>query len=182
MGDPSLRLHTVYPVTNLSITQVSTTLQLNWTASADINILGYNIYRADTIAGTFTRLNSSPVIATTYNDISPFLSSNNVYMVRAVKAEVSASGSYQNMSEGIFVSSFINNTFTFTGNGNWSNAANWSNNQAPPSTLPQGFNIIIDHAPGGQCVLDVPQNISTGATITVRSGKVLVIPGLLNIQ
>ena len=81
---------------------------------------------------------------------------------------------------------YINNplpiTYTFTGNGNWNVATNWSSNTVPPTTLPSGASIIIDHAVGGQCLLNVTQNIAAGASITVVSGKNILIPGALNIQ
>ncbi len=102
MGDPSLRLHRVYPVGILTLNQLADGLQLEWTASADNNITGYNIYHADSISGTFTRLNGSPVTSLSYTDNSPNINGNKVYMVRAVKFEVTSSGSYYNMSTGIF--------------------------------------------------------------------------------
>ncbi len=182
MGDPSLRLHIVSPVSNVSATQVSANLQLNWSPSADNNILGYNIYRSDTITGNFIKLNPSIVTFNSFTDNNPLLSSNNIYMIRAVKSEVSPSGIYQNMSEGIFVSALINNTFLFNGNGNWSNSVNWNNNMIPPSILPAGFNIIIDPSPGGQCILDITQHVSNTAFLTVKTGKVFLIPGSLIIQ
>ncbi len=182
MGDPSLRLLSVYPVSNLAVTQVSATLQLNWTASADDNIIGYNIYRADTITGNFIKLNTSIISATNYTDSTPALLTNNVYMVRAVKLETTASGSYQNMSEGIFISSAVNTTFSFTGNGNWSNTTNWTNNLVPPPTLPAGFTIVINPAGNGQCIVDITQHISTGGSLIISSGKNLLIPGSLVIQ
>jgi uncharacterized repeat protein (TIGR01451 family) len=73
-------------------------------------------------------------------------------------------------------------TYTFTGNGNWDDPANWSGNKIPPATLPVFSTIIIDHADGGQCVLNVSQNIATGASIIVNAGKSFVIPGNLKIQ
>lgn len=53
MGDPSLRLHMVYPVTQLTATQNETMIQLSWTASADTAIIGYNVYQADSLSGIF---------------------------------------------------------------------------------------------------------------------------------
>lgn len=72
--------------------------------------------------------------------------------------------------------------YTFTGTGNWSDAANWSNNTVPPSSLPSGASIVIDHAVGGVCTLNVAQTISAGATLTVMTGKNLVVPGTLTVQ
>ena len=72
--------------------------------------------------------------------------------------------------------------FTFTGSGNWSDPGNWLNNEVPPADLPAGSEIIINHAANGQCVLDTPQRIAAGSTITVANGKSLIILGNLNIQ
>ena len=73
-------------------------------------------------------------------------------------------------------------TYTFTGNGNWDEASNWSNNKIPPATLPVFSKIIIDHTDGGQCILNVSQNVASGASLTVNAGKNLVVPGTLMIQ
>lgn len=72
-------------------------------------------------------------------------------------------------------------TYTFTGNGNWDNPLNWSNNKIPPMTLPVFSTIIIDNIMPGECVLNVTQNIATGATLVVNAGKNLIIPGNLKL-
>ena len=69
--------------------------------------------------------------------------------------------------------------YIFTGNGNWDVAANWSGNNRPPAILPAGEQIIIDHTVGGVCNLNITQTISAGATLTVNSGKNLLVPGTL---
>jgi hypothetical protein len=74
------------------------------------------------------------------------------------------------------------NTYTFIGNGNWSDANNWLENKIPPSILPSGNYIYIEPADGGQCILDITQTIQIGAKINVNSNKKLIIPGVLNIQ
>ena len=73
-------------------------------------------------------------------------------------------------------------TYTFTGNGNWNLAANWSNNTIPPAILPAGSAIVVNHAAGGSCQLNISQRIATGATLTVLTGKNLVVAGALTIQ
>ncbi|HSN61773.1 MAG TPA: hypothetical protein VLR49_12615, partial [Ferruginibacter sp.] len=80
------------------------------------------------------------------------------------------------------LSTGIKATYTFNGNGNWSNAANWVNKMKPPLTIAGTYKIFIDPVPGGQCILDVNQQITEGAIFTVRSGKAFVIPGNLNIN
>lgn len=101
MGDPSLRLHPVRPAANLSANLSVRNVNLNWTASTDSNLSGYHIYRALNPNGPFTRLSGAPVVATnfTHSNITP---GTYIYMVRTLKREVSASGSYFNLSQGIF--------------------------------------------------------------------------------
>ena len=76
----------------------------------------------------------------------------------------------------------VNTVYTFTGNGNWSEPSNWSNNTVPPSPLPATNSIIINHTDGGQCVLNVQQRIASGAGITINTGKNFVIAGDLKLQ
>ena len=72
--------------------------------------------------------------------------------------------------------------YTFTGNGNWDVAANWSNNSIPPATLPAGAEIIIDPVANGECVLNVTQNVSAGAKFNVKTNKKFRVTGDLNLQ
>jgi len=74
----------------------------------------------------------------------------------------------------------VNKTFRFTGNGNWSNPANWLNNSKPSLDAPSCREIIIDHAAGGSCILDIPQHLLKNAKLTVMPGKVLVITNDIN--
>ena len=73
-------------------------------------------------------------------------------------------------------------TYSFTGNGNWNIASNWAGSLIPPATLPSGSHILIDPPIGGECVLNTSIIVSTGATLTVQSGKKFRIPGTLTIQ
>jgi hypothetical protein len=100
MGDPSLRLHVVAPPANLAATTNDTSVALSWGASSDA-VLGYHVYLAISPAGPFTRLTASPLNATSYTDTSASRAAN--YMVRALKLETSASGSYYNPSEGVLL-------------------------------------------------------------------------------
>ncbi len=79
------------------------------------------------------------------------------------------------------VNLLANQTYTFNGSGNWSNPANWSNNTVPPSTITGSATITIDPIVEGECVLDVQQNISSSATLTVAEGKVFRVLGNLTI-
>lgn len=71
--------------------------------------------------------------------------------------------------------------YTFTGNGNWSNPDNWTNKIRPPQNLSGSYTIFIDPISGGHCILDISQHITSGAILTIRSGKTFIIPGNLNI-
>ena len=90
MGDPTLRMHPVAPVGNLTATRTSSGVTLNWTAAAD-TVVGYHVYRATSMGGAFTRVTSTPLNGTSLTD-STGASGSYVYMVRAVKLESSASG------------------------------------------------------------------------------------------
>ncbi|MGZ8919540.1 MAG: C25 family cysteine peptidase, partial [Limisphaerales bacterium] len=102
-GDPTLRLHPVKSPGNLSGTSSSGRANLSWTASADSDIQGYHIYRADTSEGPFTRLTDQPLSSTTFSDTPP-ATGDYAYMVRAIKLEQTPSGSYLNPSLGVVAS------------------------------------------------------------------------------
>jgi hypothetical protein len=101
MGDPSLHMFMVSPVSNLTGSQNGSETTLYWNASPD-DILGYHVYRADDPAGPYMRLTSSPITDTSYTDVDGPSGAGVTYMVRAVKLETTSSGSYYNGSQGIF--------------------------------------------------------------------------------
>jgi len=108
MGDPSLRMHIVQPPTQLQPQIVTDSdVQLNWTASSDSDVLGYYLYRADNRYGPYTRINVDSVVGTSYLD--PCLEAGTYYyMIRALKLEQSPSGTYYNLSQGIFAEIDVN--------------------------------------------------------------------------
>lgn len=101
MGDPTLRLHQVAPPSTLLATSAAGHTVLSWTASPDA-ALGYQVYRAPSAAGPFTRISSSPINAVTFTDTTSPAGAN-IYMVRAARIQNSPSGTYTNLSQGIFV-------------------------------------------------------------------------------
>jgi len=101
MGDPTLHMHIVPPPGALTAVGHGTAVDLAWSASPDAGVCGYHVYRAATPYGPFTRLNGELLTGTTCRDAAP-LSGQNVYLVRAVKLETGASGSYYNASQGVF--------------------------------------------------------------------------------
>ena len=94
MGDPTLRLHVVAPPSALTCKGV----QLAWQASPDAGV-GYHVYGAPSEQGPFTRLTDTPLAETRYTATAGKAA---LYMVRAVRLEVGASGSYVNASQGVF--------------------------------------------------------------------------------
>jgi hypothetical protein len=95
-----------------------------------------------------------------------------------------ASGNHERllMNATIWLATLNVTSYTFTGNGDWSIAANWNNKIIPPLILPDGSQIIIDPQVDGQCILDGIETISKGGTLTIRAGKNFIIQGNLIIQ
>jgi hypothetical protein len=99
MGDPSLRMHMIIPPGKLTLSNNKLVVTVNWTASSDSGIAGYYVYRSSGLNQPFTRISPNIVTGTTFTDNNA-LHHKNFYMVRAVKLQVSASGSYYNLSAG----------------------------------------------------------------------------------
>jgi hypothetical protein len=101
MGDPSLRAQVVLPAANLDAAAAgSGRVVLTWQASTD-TVVGYHIYRAPSLSDTFVSLSATPITVSSFTDtLAP--PGNCVYMVRALKRERTGSGSYFNLSQGVF--------------------------------------------------------------------------------
>jgi hypothetical protein len=102
LGDPTLRMHPVVPPANLRQESSSSGVQLVWDRSPSKGIQGYHIYRAASPSGPFQRLSGSLLTSeTSFQDHPP--AGPHTYMVRAITLEQSASGTYYNPSQGIFL-------------------------------------------------------------------------------
>ncbi len=101
MGDPTVRMQPVATARNFRVVQDSCNnrFKLKWSLSTDTAVHTYYIFRAKHIDSTFTNIGSST--GTFWVDNSP-LSGDNVYMLRALKLQVSGSGTYFNLSQGVF--------------------------------------------------------------------------------
>lgn len=114
MGDPTLRARVVGPAANLQATNPSSNLvNLSWTASND-NVDGYYVYRKKKYEDFYSRLNTETVVGTSYVDSCVIDSGDYVYMVRALKLEEVPSGSYYNLSQGIFDTLRLTNSLNLT--------------------------------------------------------------------
>ena len=99
MGDPTLRLHVVKPAAGLALASFSGRVAVSWTSSPD-TVIGYHVYRSRSLDSAFARVSGTPVTATAFVDSSPG-AGRVTYMVRALKLEQSASGTYYNLSPGV---------------------------------------------------------------------------------
>ena len=99
MGDPTLRLHAVAPVSELVPLVQRNQVRLEWKESPDA-VEGYHVYRSSSAAGPFLRLTPSLIKDTQFAEENR-PPGTYTYMVRAVKLEVSGSGTYYNPSQGI---------------------------------------------------------------------------------
>lgn len=78
----------------------------------------------------------------------------------------------------IFWGSFVfAQTYTFNGNGYWTETANWSNNTVPPSVLPAGDTININPGAGDSCILNTNQVISAGASFNILPNAIFIVNG-----
>jgi len=77
----------------------------------------------------------------------------------------------------IYQVAFCQTTYTFTGNGYWTVASNWSNNTIPPSILSAGNTININPAAGDSCILNTSETIADGASFTIFPNAIFVILG-----
>ncbi len=111
MGDPTLRMHTIAPPTNLQIIENNNNVDLTWIASTD-NILGYYVYRKENPFDIFERITSDIVTGTSFTDSDVNITGEYHYFLRAVTLEETPSGSYYNLSHGIFESIEISEQLT----------------------------------------------------------------------
>ncbi len=134
MGDPTLRNDVVAPVSNVVATKAGRHCQISWSASTETNSVGYNIYRKTDTSEIYTKINSNPVTGTTYTDPCLYHVGVYTYMVRTLKLEVTPSGSYYNLSEGVADTAYnskgldVQAGFTFTNTGQYILVTNTSTN------------------------------------------------------
>ena len=101
LGDPTLRLFRVTPPTNLKAIRAGSAVTLTWLPSSEAN-RGYYVYRSTNgLAGFTTPLNSAPVPALSFTDTTS--ATNLLYQIRAAKLQTTGSGSFTNLSQGIFI-------------------------------------------------------------------------------
>ena len=101
MGDPTLRLHPVSLPRNLrTLKNNPHTTLLRWDAALE-PVAGYHVYVSFAKDGPFRRITTVPLVERRLSVLNS--SRTRVFMVRAVKLEWTASGSYVNQSQGLTV-------------------------------------------------------------------------------
>lgn len=99
MGDPTLHVFVLAPPANVRAT-VSEKVRLEWEASADA-VEGYNVYRASDYDAPFVKLNIATIKELTFEEERP-AAGHYVYMLKGVALQTTGSGSFWNLSQGIF--------------------------------------------------------------------------------
>lgn len=99
LGDPTLRLDPVAPPANLTAVRSGPNVVLSWAPSTEA-VAGYYVYHAPTPNGLFKRLSPGLIKGTRFTDLGRV--GGGTYMARAIKLQITPSGSYWNASQGIF--------------------------------------------------------------------------------
>jgi hypothetical protein len=101
LGDPTLRLHRVTPPANLRATRSGKEVTLEWDGSPDAEC-AYFVYRSTDGLDGFGEPLGPATSATRWADSPDRLPA--LYQVRAARLQVTGSGSFTNLSQGVFVS------------------------------------------------------------------------------
>jgi hypothetical protein len=102
MGDPTLRLIYEKLPLNFTVNSVPNSLSfsLSWESNGD-STANYLIFRASSYDNNFVQIGTTAANQTNFIDVSP-LTNNNIYLIRARSLCVTGSGSYYNLSPGVF--------------------------------------------------------------------------------
>jgi len=100
LGDPALRMHPVKPIENLVLLSDGVQVDLTWTAPVNEEVVGYYVYRSDTLFGDYQKITPDIITEAQFTDVNPPVGEN-LYMVKTVKLEISGSGNYYNLALGV---------------------------------------------------------------------------------
>jgi Secretion system C-terminal sorting domain len=98
LGDPTLRNAVISPPSNFGRTFSENGVILNWTASTEPGVLGYNIYVVNPNK-TYSKINTSIITGTNFLHCNS--SQSTTYILKSVKLVTSPSGTYYLESTGI---------------------------------------------------------------------------------
>lgn len=169
MGDPTLRLHMVAPISNLQANATDGAVQLSWTASPDASE-GYAIYRKASTDLNY-ELIAEQLDTTIYEDACLEAMTEYSYIVKAIHLETSASGSYYNSSTGLEVKGTVTTSnlpaADFTVDQNWEQLS-LNNNSL------QSDQYVWDFGDGASSTEENPQHSYSASgmyTVCLQSGN-----------
>ena len=105
MGDPTLRMHPIAPVSSVVAAAHDHDVGVTWQATTD-PVLGYYVYRSTEPYGIYSRISTHLVTGLAFTDSTP-ASGVNYYMVRGMALQQTPSGSYYNLSTGVTDSAMV---------------------------------------------------------------------------
>lgn len=110
LGDPTLRAHTLSPPSHIVAEFTNNQCNISWSPSNE-TVLGYAIFKRLENENTYQLLSSNIISDTTFIDNSASDSGVYRYMVRAVKLQITPSGSYYNLSLGKYDTAYNDKAF-----------------------------------------------------------------------
>ncbi|MCA0382602.1 MAG: peptidoglycan DD-metalloendopeptidase family protein [Bacteroidetes bacterium] len=158
---PGLFTLSVAPECNVTLSQI----KVSWTPSA--NATSYDVYRNG-------QLYLADIVSTQLNNTGLTVGATYSYLIKAKNQFGTIDNQNGTLST---IAPYCAGVYTFVGSGNFNNPSNWSPSILPPNPLPAGNIILINGT--GECILNVPQTISAGATLRVVSGKLFRVNGNL---
>ena len=108
MGDPTLRAHMISPPINVNATYTQPNIVIAWDSISNEEIIGYVVYKKNKVTGIFERI--SDILHNTNRFIYPCVDKLGIeeFMVKSVRLEIAASGTYYNASIGKSDTTWIN--------------------------------------------------------------------------
>jgi hypothetical protein len=171
MGDPTLRNDVVAPVSNVVATKIGNDGVINWTASTQTNVLGYNIYMKNDTNSTYVKINSSIINSTSYTNTCLMYPGIYKFMVRAVVLENTPSGTYYNLSEGLMDTLLNANNLNIYGSASATNSSTNSVVNFSCSTT-SGTSYLWNFGDGGTSNLQNPVYTYTLSTAYIATVSV----------
>jgi hypothetical protein len=107
MGDPTLRAFPLAPPSNFQVS-ASDKLRFSWDPTWQ-NVSGYNIYYATSYDAPFTKAVRGPV-AGNYFEMPLLPAGHYVFMIKSAALQTTGSGSFNNLSQGIFIEADLTGT------------------------------------------------------------------------
>ena len=99
LGDPSLRMYYLTPPGEVTVETEAENAVLNWEASTEVDLDGYNVYRRPT-DGLWSKVNPEILTETNFIDTTVPDAGDYIYMVKTTKLKTNSSGSFYNESLG----------------------------------------------------------------------------------